>query len=229
MTKRALDILLASAILLFVSPLLALVSLLVLMESGSPILFKQERVGIGIRRFRILKFRTMYNNVHGPKITIGGDKRVTEVGRFLRATKIDELPQFFNVLSGDMSIVGPRPEVPEFVEMFKDRYRRVLSVRPGITDIASVIFRDEEKILSESKDPLLEYRERILPLKLELAEIYIGARGFFLDLGIIVATAMSIVNRELGQRILAHIAPPSRQLSIHLSANENPTKKSNVN
>jgi lipopolysaccharide/colanic/teichoic acid biosynthesis glycosyltransferase len=127
----------------------------------------------------------------GPSLTVGGDSRISNVGRILRFTKIDEFPQFWNVLRGEMSVVGPRPEVPEYVELYKERYRSILAVRPGITDLASIYFRDEEAILARSRDPLSEYRERILPAKLDLADKYIRERSVVGDFAIIVRTAIA--------------------------------------
>jgi lipopolysaccharide/colanic/teichoic acid biosynthesis glycosyltransferase len=126
----------------------------------------------------------------GPRITVSGDSRVTRVGRFLRATKLDELPQLWNVLTGDMSLVGPRPEVPEYVEMFRTRYQHILSVRPGITDIASIRFRDEEELLAQSPEPLHEYVKRVLPAKLDLADEYLQKRSLRLDLLILAKTLL---------------------------------------
>jgi lipopolysaccharide/colanic/teichoic acid biosynthesis glycosyltransferase len=128
----------------------------------------------------------------GPSITVSGDKRVTRVGRYLRASKLDEFPQLWNVLIGEMSLVGPRPEVPEYVELFRLRYEHILSVRPGITDLASIRFRGEERILAASQDPLQEYVKAILPQKLTLAEEYIRRRSVWLDLWILLKT-VSIV------------------------------------
>ena len=123
-------------------------------------------------------------------VTVAGDNRISKVGRFLRLTKADELPQFWNVLRGEMSVVGPRPEVPVYVEFYKERYRSILAVRPGITDLASIYFRNEEAILAQSRDPLCEYRERVLPVKLDLADKYIQERSIFGDFAIIARTAM---------------------------------------
>lgn len=187
--KRALDITLSAAALLLLSPLLAAIALGVCIDSGAPILFSQERVGLGFRRFRIYKFRTMHTRASGPGVTVGGDPRVTRFGRFLRAFKLDELPQFYNVLRGDMSLVGPRPELPEYVEMYKDRYARVLAIRPGITDPASLRFRHEEAILASSPDPLRAYADCVLPEKLALAERYVRERSLAGDLAILFQTA----------------------------------------
>jgi lipopolysaccharide/colanic/teichoic acid biosynthesis glycosyltransferase len=176
LAKRCVDIALSSLVLLLLSPILIVVALAVWLGSGSPILFCQERVGLRFRRFHFLKFRTMRVG-DGRPVTVAGDDRITRVGRFLRATKLDELPQFWNVLRGDMSLVGPRPEVPEYVDLFRERYRTVLTVRPGITDLASIHFRNEEEVLSRSADPLREYAERVLPAKLDLAEEYASTHG----------------------------------------------------
>jgi lipopolysaccharide/colanic/teichoic acid biosynthesis glycosyltransferase len=188
--KRCVDIVLSALILLLMSPVLLGATLAVWLDSGSPVLFRQERVGLGFRRFYILKFRTMRHQSVGPSVTVDGDSRILRVGRFLRLSKIDELPQFWNVLRGEMSVVGPRPEVPEYVEMYNERFRRILAVRPGITDLASICFRDEESILAQSENPLSEYKERILPIKLDLADKYIQEQSILIDLTIILRTAV---------------------------------------
>jgi lipopolysaccharide/colanic/teichoic acid biosynthesis glycosyltransferase len=181
-------------LLLVLSPLLLAAALAIAIESGGPVLFRQERVGKGFRPFTILKFRTMRVESEGPLITVDGDNRVTGIGRMLRLTKIDELPQLWNVLRGDMSLVGPRPEVPEYVAWFPDRFRIVLSVRPGITDFASIAYRNEEAILARSPDPVREYRERILPAKLELAEKYIRERSILADCVALAKTAVVMLS-----------------------------------
>jgi len=172
------------------SPILAGATLAIWLDSGLPILFRQERVGLKFTRFRILKFRSMRVQSAGPLVTVGGDTRITRVGKVLRLTKIDELPQLWNVLLGEMSMVGPRPEVPEYVELFKERYRNILNIRPGVTDFASIYFRNEEEILARSPDPLNDYRSRVLSIKLDLAEKYLREQSLLCDLGIIVRTAV---------------------------------------
>jgi len=174
-------------------PFLIVIAAAVAVDSGFPVLYRQRRVGQGFRQFQLLKFRSMVASSCGLRITVAGDSRVTRVGRFLRATKLDELPQFWNVLCGDMSLVGPRPEVPEFVDLFRERYRTVLTVRPGITDLASIHFRNEEQVLSRSADPLREYAERVLPAKLDLAEEYASTHTVFGDICILFRTAIAIV------------------------------------
>lgn len=190
--KRSLDAAVSCLALLLLSPVLAAVALAVWLDSGSPLLFRQERVGLGFRRFHILKFRTM-RVASGPSVTVAGDDRITRVGRLLRLAKLDELPQFWNVLRGHMSLVGPRPEVPYYVELFQARYRKILTMRPGITDLASIRFRNEETILSRSAEPLKEYADRILPAKLDLAEEYVTTHTVFKDVSLLFRTAASIV------------------------------------
>jgi len=194
--KRCLDIVVSVFALLLLSPILLAAALAVWLDSGRPVLFRHRRVGLGFRPFDILKFRTMRVQTGGPAITVAGDARITRVGKLLRGTKLDELPQFWNVLIGDMSLVGPRPEVPKYVDMFHDRYQRVLKVRPGITDIASIRFRDEEKLLAKGSDPLREYVQSILPLKLDLADEYVRTRSLRLDFLILFKTLLVILRTE---------------------------------
>jgi lipopolysaccharide/colanic/teichoic acid biosynthesis glycosyltransferase len=188
--KRIFDIAVSVCVLVATAPLLAAAAALIWLESGPPVFFIQKRVGRNFTSFPIIKLRTMTANTTGPLVTAGGDLRVSRVGRALRASKVDELPQFFNVLRGEMSIVGPRPEVPKYVQMFTERYKLILSVRPGITDLASIVYRNEEKILAASRDPLREYELNILPKKLDLAETYIHTRSVWHDCLIILRTAL---------------------------------------
>jgi lipopolysaccharide/colanic/teichoic acid biosynthesis glycosyltransferase len=193
--KRLLDILASAAGLLVLSPLFLCVAAAIFLDSGLPVLYSQQRVGRGFKQFRLFKFRSMRVQSSGPAVTVAGDTRVTRIGKVLRSAKIDELPQFWNVLCGEMSLVGPRPEVPEYVEFYKDRYRSILSVRPGITDLASIHFRNEEAILAASNDPLRDYRERVLPIKLDLADEYIRTQTTFGDVSLIVRTAIALLHR----------------------------------
>jgi len=190
--KRCAEFMLSLAALLLLAPVGAAIAVAIRLDSGGPVFFRQERVGLRFRRFRVWKFRTMLA-ADGPLITVAGDSRITRVGEFLRARKLDELPQLWNVLRGDMSLVGPRPQIPEYVELFRERYAVVLTVRPGITDLASIRFRNEEDLLSRSSEPLREYAERILPAKLGLAEEYIGTRTMFRDISILFHTASAIL------------------------------------
>lgn len=193
--KRAFDIVVAAVGLLVVAPLFPVVAVLIKLDSRGPVFFRQERVGRGFRPFRIYKFRTMVQDAsqRGGPLTSANDRRVTRVGRFLRKAKIDELPQLINVLKGEMSLVGPRPEVRKYVELFRDDYREILKVRPGITDLASLRYRNEDAILGAAKDPEREYVTRVLPEKIELAKQYISNASFWFDLALIMRTLLRVV------------------------------------
>src|ERR1035441_784968 len=181
-------------------PLLIVIGALVWLDSGRPVFFSQERAGRGFKRFRIWKFRSMRANASGPRVSVAGDSRVTRLGAVLRAAKLDELPQFWNVLRGDMSLVGPRPEVPEYVELYRERYSRVLTVRPGITDLASLIYRSEEDILRGQADPEKHYREVVLAREVELAEDYMARQSLALDTAILFRTLLAVLGRPGEER-----------------------------
>lgn len=196
--KRALDLSFAALGLILLSPLLAVLAALVKFSSPGPVFFRQERVGLHGRPFRIHKFRTMRSDTadRGPLITAEGDSRITRAGRWLRRYKLDELPQLIDVLAGDMSLVGPRPEVPRFVAAYPEAMRqKILSVRPGITDVASLEFIDENKLLAAAVDPEREYLEKILPHKLLHYAAYVENRSLSRDLAILVRTLASILKR----------------------------------
>ena len=178
----------------FLSPLLIAIALIVRFGGAGPIVYCQQRIGRGFNPFWIYKFRTMLpgSDAHGNTCTVHGDVRITNVGRFLRGTKLDELPQLFNVLKGDMSIVGPRPEVLRYVGMFSEDYRTILSVRPGITDFAAIEFRNEERILADYDDPEKAYRENILPAKIALYKKYISEQSLKTDLKIVFKTFLAL-------------------------------------
>jgi len=190
--KRCFDVAAAALGIMALSPLLLTVAVLVKLTSPGPVLFRQERVGREFRRFWIYKFRTMVRHADrlGGPITFGADPRITYVGRFLRASKIDELPQLINVLKGEMSLVGPRPEVPRYVELFRQNYEPVLRVRPGMTDLASIRYRHESEILGEAADPETEYVTRLLPQKIRLGREYARRSSLGLDLMILWRTAL---------------------------------------
>lgn len=196
MMKRGFDIIAALSGLIVLAPLFAIVALLVKADSAGPIFFRQERIGRGFRPFWIYKFRTMIQDApqRGGILTAGGDPRITRAGCILRQTKIDELPQLINVLRGDMSLVGPRPEVPKYVKMFRHRYVLILAVRPGITDLASLKYRDEAAILARSENPESEYVGHILPDKLWLAEEYIRRSSLTFDFIVIFKTFMKLIS-----------------------------------
>lgn len=193
--KRLFDIISSFTGLLFLFPLFIAISIFIKLDSAGPVFFKQKRIGRNFKPFLLYKFRSMVADApqKGLAITCGGDPRITKVGRFLRKTKIDELPQLINVLKGDMSIVGPRPEVEKYVEMFKDDYQSVLQVRPGITDYATIEFRSEEGLLKKYRDPEAGYIRELLPLKIELSKNYLRDKGFFTDLKLIFFTFWKII------------------------------------
>jgi lipopolysaccharide/colanic/teichoic acid biosynthesis glycosyltransferase len=196
--KRAVDVTAATCGLVLLLPVFAIVALAIKLDSRGGVLFRQERVGRNFRRFRILKFRTMTANAssNGALVTTGGDPRITRVGSWLRRLKIDELPQLFNVLKGDMSLVGPRPEVPRYVELFRREYEEILKVRPGMTDLASLKYRDEAGLLALAQNPDEEYVRRILPDKLQLGREYVRRSGLGLDLLLIARTVGAIARNS---------------------------------
>lgn len=192
MMKRAFDFIFSLTGLILLGPLFLMAALAVKLTSRGPVFFKQERVGRNFQSFQIMKFRTMVVDAPklGGQLTAGRDPRITSVGRLLRKTKVDELPQLINVLKGEMSFVGPRPEVPRYVEMFREDYAELLTVRPGITDIASLKYRNESEILGESDDPEATYTQEILPDKIALAKEYIRRSSVVFDLGLIFKTVL---------------------------------------
>jgi lipopolysaccharide/colanic/teichoic acid biosynthesis glycosyltransferase len=193
-SKQAFDIVVAFVGLLLLSPLLLLVALLITIDSRGPVYFRQERVGRDFRPFLIYKFRTMVQDASrkGGSITFGLDPRITRVGRLLRKTKIDELPQLINVLRGEMSFVGPRPEVWQYVELFRQDYEEILKVLPGITDLASLRYRHEAEILGRSENPEDEYVRRVLPEKIRLAKEYVRRSSLLFDVTIIFKTILTL-------------------------------------
>ncbi|MBP9081252.1 MAG: sugar transferase, partial [Flavobacteriales bacterium] len=187
MVKRGFDILFALVVLVLLLPVLLVFAMAVALTSPGGAFFRQVRVGRAGREFRLLKFRSMRPDSEAQgQLTIGGrDPRITGVGYFLRKTKLDELPQLWNVLAGDMSVVGPRPEVPKYVALYTAEQRAVLSVRPGITGMASINYIDENELLARALDPEKAYVEEVLPAKLTLDLHYVRERDFLLDLRII--------------------------------------------
>ena len=192
--------------LLLLAPVLAALAMVVLCDDGLPVFFGQTRVGRKGNLFRIWKFRTMRAGSSGTVITAAGDPRVTRAGAVLRRCKLDELPQLFNVLKGDMSLVGPRPEVPEYVQLEAPVWQAVLQVRPGVTDLATLLYRDEEKLLGASGDPNAFYREIVLPAKLRLNLAYLRSRSFPRDLRLILLTIRySLFPRRFDQDLVKRI------------------------
>ncbi len=172
------------------TPLFLVVAISIKLDDGGPVFFRQERVGQGGKHFRIWKFRTMVVNAEkiGRQITVGRDPRITRVGHWLRKYKLDELPQLFNVLSGDMTLVGPRPEVPRYVALYTPEQRAVLDLLPGITDPASVRYRHESELLAQSNDPERTYIEEIMPEKIRINLAYAEHASLLRDFWVILQT-----------------------------------------
>jgi lipopolysaccharide/colanic/teichoic acid biosynthesis glycosyltransferase len=201
-SKRLYDLAFSGIGLLVLSPVLALLALLVKFSDGGPVFYRQQRVGLGGRQFRIWKFRSMVVDADrlGIAVTRDGDPRITRVGRFLRKTKMDELPQLWNVFAGDMSLVGPRPEVPRYVERYTPEQRQILQLKPGITDLATLRFRNEEELLRAAEDTERFYIEHCIPRKIELNLEYARRAGIWADTLIILRTLLPWLDAKLDQR-----------------------------
>ncbi len=224
--KRIFDFVAASVGLLLLAPLFALIGLAIRLGSPGPVFFRQKRVGRFGRRFHIYKFRTMVQQSgKGALITVGGDQRITNVGRLLRRTKLDELPQLINVLRGEMSLVGPRPEVPEFVDLFLDEFGPILAVRPGITHRASIVFRNEEAMLARAADPEKCYIEHIMPHKLRLYRQHLDHAGLVDDVRTIVETVLRVARGVRSEPVVARPAVVDPGVAGHSEVPIRPGKR----
>jgi len=193
--KRLFDVSVSTLSILILAAFFIIIAIIIKTNSAGPVFYKQTRVGKNGRLFKILKFRTMVVDADkkGRQITVGDDSRITSAGKFLRKAKIDELPQIINIIIGDMSFVGPRPEVPKYVEMYNETQRQVLLVRPGITDIASIEYRNESDVLAGSSDPERLYIEEIMPIKLNYNLQYIKSISLFTDIKLIISTVLKVL------------------------------------
>ncbi|MBN2042100.1 MAG: sugar transferase [Spirochaetes bacterium] len=193
--KRIFDITVSFVGIIILLPVFLLIAIIIKCTSKGPVFFRQIRMGKDFKQFKILKFRTMIDNKNeeGPEISSSDDIRITVFGKFLRKYKLDELPQLVNVIGGNMSIVGPRPEVPKYVEIFKKDYEEILSLKPGITDIASLKFRKENELLTGKQDIEAVYINNILPEKIQYNKIYLKKCSFTFDLLIILKTIFTII------------------------------------
>ena len=193
--KRLMDIAISGAALLVIWPVLAVIAAAIVIDDPGPVFYRQVRVGKDGETFRIFKFRTMIVDADkkGLSITVGRDNRITRVGAFLRSTKLDELAQLINVFVGEMSFVGPRPEVPRYTELYTPYQRQVLLVRPGITDYASIAYRSESELLAKAEDPERMYIEEIMPAKIELNMKYLREISPLADIRLILSTIAAIV------------------------------------
>lgn len=193
--KRMMDIAVSAVALCVLWPLYLIIALAIVIDDPGPVFYRQVRVGRGGKPFRIFKFRSMVVDADkkGLAITVGNDRRITRVGAFLRKTKLDELAQLINVLCGQMSFVGPRPEVPRYVELYTPYQRQVLLVRPGITDYASIAYRNENDLLDAAQDPERMYIEQIMPAKIELNMKYLREISPAADIRLILKTVEAVV------------------------------------
>jgi lipopolysaccharide/colanic/teichoic acid biosynthesis glycosyltransferase len=196
--KRLFDVLISFIGIIILLPLFMLITILIYLTSDGPIIYKQLRVGKNNIDFTILKFRSMHVNAEKLGLLSVGDRdsRVTKIGYYLRKYKLDELPQLINVLKGEMSFVGPRPEVREYVKHYNEEQMQVLNVTPGITDLASIVFRNESELLVNCEDPDSFYIQVIMPKKLKINLDYINERTLFKDIGVILKTLFSISNHK---------------------------------
>jgi len=193
--KRAIDIIVSATLLLVLAPLIVCVAIAIKVDSAGPVFYRCTRVGFRGRQFTMLKFRKMRNGVGGVALTVADDARFTRVGRVLARTKLDELPQLWNVLQGHMSLVGPRPEDPKFVVLYGTEYDSITSVRPGITGLCQLAFAKESEILDVA-DPVGDYLHRLLPQKVAIDTFYAARRSLRLDLRILLWTAFAVLVRE---------------------------------
>ena len=193
MFKRSVDIALAGVLLAVSLPLILLAAILIKLDSDGPVIFRQVRVGRGFKRFHILKLRTMAHSSAGTSYTVGGDSRITRVGCWLRRSKLDELPQLWHVLRGEMSLVGPRPVVPELTEEFRKDYERLLEVRPGLTDPAALKYCQEADVLAMVPDPLKYFKTVVTPDKLRLSQAYLQRATGWSDLAILARTFIALL------------------------------------
>ena len=220
---RLFDFIISSVGILILSPLFIITIFLIKLTSPGPILFIQDRVGRNNRIFLLYKFRSMVNNADrmGTSVTTGNDSRITKIGRILRKTKLDELPQLWNVLKGDMSFVGPRPDVPEIVNNYSYEMKRILEIRPGITSNVALYLRNEEDLLSLAKDHDKAYEEIFVPTKVKLAMEHVNRKSFLFDFGILLKTVWALTGGKIWpikeHQIINEIKQNIERLNNHTS------------
>lgn len=203
--KRLFDIVASLIGLTVFAPVMLIIAIVVKMTSSGPVLFSQKRLTKGMKEFNIYKFRSMVSNEFREKNTVqikGSSSEITLIGKFMRKTKLDELPQFWNILKGDMSFIGPRPELPRRLKYYNSRQKEIFSVRSGISSPASIVFSDEEYLMNQVEDPEKFYIEQIMPYKIELNLYYIENQNFFYDIWLIIATLLKIINRVKNEDVV---------------------------
>lgn len=207
--KRLFDFIMALVGILLTWPIMIIVAILIKITSKGPVLFKQKRLTVGMKEFEIYKFRSMrtdYDKEGRGIQTKGSSSVITPIGKIIRKTKLDELPQFFNIIKGDMSFVGPRPELPRRLQYYTDEQKEMFSVRSGISSPASIVFSDEEYLMNQVKDPEKFYIEQIMPYKIELNKYYVDNQSFWGDIRIIVVTLLKIIKKIDNNRIVNDMA-----------------------
>lgn len=203
--KRLFDIVASLVGLIVFAPIMLIVAIIVKVTSPGPVLFSQKRLTKGMKEFKIYKFRSMVSNELREKNTVqikGSSSEITPIGKFMRKTKLDELPQFWNILKGDMSFIGPRPELPRRLKYYDERQKEIFSVRSGISSPASIVFSDEEYLMNQVQDPEKFYIQEIMPYKIELNLYYIEHQSFFYDIWLIIATLLKIINRVKNEDVV---------------------------
>jgi len=203
--KRIFDVIVSFLGIIFFLPLMVVVGIIIKLTSKGPILFSQKRLTMGMREFTIYKFRSMRTDFDkfGVGIQVGGNSlAITPIGRFVRKTKIDELPQLFNILKGDMSFIGPRPELPRRLKYYSDRDKGIFKVRSGISSPASIVFSDEEYLMDQVKDREKFYIEQIMPYKIDLNLYYVESRNFWNDIYLIIGTFLKILNKIKNEQVV---------------------------
>lgn len=203
--KRLFDIVASLLGLIVFAPIMLIVAIIVKVTSPGPILFSQKRLTKGMREFNIYKFRSMVSNELREKNTVqikGSSSEITPIGKVMRKTKLDELPQFWNILKGDMSFIGPRPELPRRLKYYDERQKEIFSMRSGISSPASIVFSDEEYLMNQVENPENFYIQEIMPYKIELNLYYIEHQSFFYDIWLIIATLLKIVNRVKNEDVV---------------------------
>ena len=203
--KRLFDFTMALLGILITGPIMIIVAILIKINSKGPVIFKQKRLTIGMKEFEIYKFRSMrtdYDKDGRGIQTKGSSSAITPVGKILRKTKLDELPQFFNIIKGDMSFVGPRPELPRRLQYYTEEQKKIFVVRSGISSPASIVFSDEEYLMNQVKDPERFYIEQIMPCKIELNKYYVNNQSFWGDIWIIVVTLLKIIKKIDNNKIV---------------------------
>lgn len=215
--KRLFDIFASFIGLIVFSPVMLIVAIVIKLTSDGPVLFSHKRLTMGMKEFSIYKFRSMVSNEAREKNTVqikGSSSEITKIGKIMRKTKIDELPQLWNILKGDMSFIGPRPELPRRLKYYDERQKGIFKVRSGISSPASIVFSDEEYLMNQVKDPEKFYIEQIMPYKIELNLYYIETQNFFGDIYLIIATFLKILNKVKNENIVKNKELISRKEQI---------------